>query len=381
MNPPTPGNATLQRGPQPIPLTQHTHPTGQAGAWRSQEPNTTQCQPRERHAPAWPEGSPKNVPTKTEAPTPARHEPSAHRNDVPVIPPPTNGEWRSRGYIPHLDSDTVIQHVTFHLADSLPANVLERIGQQVSHLPATQLHIEQRKQAEAWIDAGHGSCILATPDAASMVQNALLHFDDVRYRLFAWVIMPNHVHALFQPIHSWSLSKIVTAWKSFTGRRLMPLLPMHLGDKQQERIWHREYWDRFIRDQNHFHAVVEYIHNNPVKAHLTDQPQHWPWSSAYSGNDTLQPGQKGSPLTEHSLPRARLEPGVPSTPAPPNATPGNATLQRGPKPTSSKAQQYPGNATLQRGPKPIPLTQHTHPTGQAGAWRSQDSNRRKHEPV
>jgi len=32
--------------------------------------------------------------------------------------------WHSRGYMPHFDSHHVVQHVTFHLADSLPASVL-----------------------------------------------------------------------------------------------------------------------------------------------------------------------------------------------------------------------------------------------------------------
>jgi len=42
----------------------------------------------------------------------------------------------------------------------------------------------------------------------------------------------------------------------------------------------REYWDRFIRDEKHYGAVVEYIHNNPVKAGLCESPGQWCWSSA-----------------------------------------------------------------------------------------------------
>ncbi|RCK77040.1 MAG: hypothetical protein ANABAC_3465 [Anaerolineae bacterium] len=41
-----------------------------------------------------------------------------------------------------------------------------------------------------------------------------------------------------------------------------------------------DYFDRFIRDQKHFKAVVEYIHQNPVKAGLVAAAQDWPWSSA-----------------------------------------------------------------------------------------------------
>jgi len=45
-------------------------------------------------------------------------------------------------------------------------------------------------------------------------------------------------------------------------------------------VWHREYWDRFIRNERHFQQVVEYIHQNPVKAGLVERPEQWPWSSA-----------------------------------------------------------------------------------------------------
>jgi hypothetical protein len=41
----------------------------------------------------------------------------------------------------------------------------------------------------------------------------------------------------------------------------------------------REYWDRFIRDEKHLAAVIDYIHDNPVKAGLCDQPEKWRWSS------------------------------------------------------------------------------------------------------
>jgi hypothetical protein len=42
----------------------------------------------------------------------------------------------------------------------------------------------------------------------------------------------------------------------------------------------REYWDRFIRNEKHFTAAVEYIHMNPVKAGLVEKAEDWYWSSA-----------------------------------------------------------------------------------------------------
>ena len=42
----------------------------------------------------------------------------------------------------------------------------------------------------------------------------------------------------------------------------------------------REYWDRYIRDGEHFRRVVEYIHRNPVEAGLCGRAEEWRWSSA-----------------------------------------------------------------------------------------------------
>jgi REP element-mobilizing transposase RayT len=46
----------------------------------------------------------------------------------------------------------------------------------------------------------------------------------------------------------------------------------------------REYWDRYIRDAEHYQKVVDYIHQNPVRAGLCRAPEAWPWSSAAYGN-------------------------------------------------------------------------------------------------
>jgi REP element-mobilizing transposase RayT len=47
-------------------------------------------------------------------------------------------------------------------------------------------------------------------------------------------------------------------------------------------VWHREYWDRYIRNERHFLQVIEYIHMNPVKVGLVLRPGDWLWSSANS---------------------------------------------------------------------------------------------------
>jgi len=191
--------------------------------------------------------------------------------------------WHSRGYLPHFESSEATQHVTFHLADSLPQSTLLRIEAKLKNLSAVKRDVERRKQVEAWIDAGHGSCVLNKSGIADMVQGSLLMFDSERYRLLAWVVMPNHVHVLFQPINGWTVAKIVAGWKKFTARKICDDR-RDSGEEPDAPVWHREYWDRFMRDERHFEQVVEYIHLNPVKAGLVVTAEKWRWSSAHPGN-------------------------------------------------------------------------------------------------
>lgn len=61
-------------------------------------------------------------------------------------------------------------------------------------------------------------------------------------------------------------------------------------------FWMRDYWDRYIRDENHFCQTVKYIHDNPVQAGLCKTPEEWPWSSAQFHPGSAGP-QPGSSLT------------------------------------------------------------------------------------
>jgi putative transposase len=116
--------------------------------------------------------------------------------------------WHSRGYLPHLDSNGVVQFVTFRLADSLPMEEVERLR----FLP----HAEARR--DEMLDLGWGACWLASADIAQVIEEALLAFDGVRYRLCAWTVMPNHVHVLFEAFAGRSIGAIIGSWKRFTAR-------------------------------------------------------------------------------------------------------------------------------------------------------------------
>ena len=85
------------------------------------------------------------------------------------------------------------------------------------------------------LDGCLSACWLKEPTIAELVENAMFHFDGDPYRLLAWCIMPNHVHVV------WNLST-ETAWAQCSGP-----------------FWHKDYFDRFIRDEGHLARTTDYV--------------------------------------------------------------------------------------------------------------------------
>jgi REP element-mobilizing transposase RayT len=172
--------------------------------------------------------------------------------------------WHSRNYLPHFDAAHLVQVITFRLVDSLPAAL------------ASQARRARyaRSEVEAFLDSGYRACWLREPKISMLVEAALLYFDGARYRMLAWCIMPNHVHVMIEQVEGHRLGDIVGAWKRFTALRANRLL------RRRGPFWQTEYFDRFIRDETHYHTALTYIEDNPVKASLVKVASEWSWSSA-----------------------------------------------------------------------------------------------------
>jgi REP element-mobilizing transposase RayT len=166
-----------------------------------------------------------------------------------------------------------VYFVTFRLAGSLPEFVLEELRAKLlaqsakKKTPETRVKKFPAKEIEEILDAGYGVKHLALPEIADMVESALRAFDGVRYKLFAWCLMPNHVHVVFQPLGEWELAQILHTWKLFTARQAQRKFGI-LGA-----FWQREYYDHLIRDGEQFSRAVEYVMENPRRAGL----EGWRW--------------------------------------------------------------------------------------------------------
>ncbi len=155
--------------------------------------------------------------------------------------------------------------------------MLARWRDELTRADHTKREAELSRRQHEWLDQGHGSCVFRDDACAEIVEKALLHFDEQRYRLFAWVVMPNHVHCVVDMHPEWSVSEVVHSWKSFTAKEIN----RHRGTSGT--MWQPEYHDRCIRNAEHFQAAVRYVHDNPVQARLVERPDEYRWSSAWQG--------------------------------------------------------------------------------------------------
>jgi putative DNA methylase len=231
-----------------------------------------------------------------------------------------------RRFLPHWQPAGATIFLTYRLVDSLPKHVLQRI--EADHQQglrdaraAGKLTAEMRWQLnkkkiitiDRALDAEQsGPHWLADPRVADLIVGNLLFHAERLYHLWAYVIMSNHVHAQVQPLaivtqparldnaqnssaaaqssrlgyappdfaqdgaESYiSLARIYHSLKSYTSKKANAIL------RRNGKFWQIESYDHWIRDEQEFWRVIEYIENNPVKVGLCEKPQDWRWSSAY----------------------------------------------------------------------------------------------------
>ena len=174
--------------------------------------------------------------------------------------------WHSRGYLPHFDSPEYIQHIVFRTAGSLPRPV----AKEISRTP------EQRRAIyDKLLDQSLFDHVLISKNAAEIVVETLHYHHGNKYCLFAWCVMPNHVHVLMETQQGYRLGDIVREWKTFSARQI------NLSLERKGPLWATDYFDRLIRNEQQYYQTLFYIEQNPVAAKLVLKSELWPWSSAF----------------------------------------------------------------------------------------------------
>lgn len=93
-------------------------------------------------------------------------------------------------------------------------------------------------------------------------------------RIHAWCVLPNHYHAL---VETTDILAVLGELGRMHGR-----LSFAWNGEEQKRG--RQIWcgaaERYMRDERHFWATMNYVHHNPVHHRYVERWQDWPFSSA-----------------------------------------------------------------------------------------------------
>ena len=181
-------------------------------------------------------------------------------------------------HLPHWDQAGASYFLTIHLGDSLPVALVEQwrierdkwLGANPppwNDEQEARYHSRFSAAKEAWLDEGHGECLLRRRELREAMEKVITLFDRDRYWHHAWVIMPNHAHFLFSMKEGIALSDLAKAWKGTSSREIGRILRRRMTD---DPLWQKDYFDRMIRDTPHFWNCARYIQRNPTKAKLRE---------------------------------------------------------------------------------------------------------------
>jgi putative transposase len=100
-----------------------------------------------------------------------------------------------------------------------------------------------------------------------------LHCGEAGVEVWAWVLMPNHVHLVLNPADSDGLRRaLAKVHRQYAGL-------VHARQKRTGHFWQGRF-GAVAMDEAHLAAALRYVALNPVRARLVERAQDWRWSSA-----------------------------------------------------------------------------------------------------
>ena len=192
-----------------------------------------------------------------------------------------------RRNLPHFHLDGYSLFITFRLADSLPIQIIDELKSEreqelkfATSKSSDELYeIEKRYfgRYDDWLDrCSSGPHWLEDERIASIVNDKIWEMKNLRYKLIAYCIMPNHVHMLIDHFAGemtfhrgksakYPVTETLRLLKGSTARNCNSAL------ERSGHFWHHESYDHFVRDGEELARVIQYILNNPVKAGLVKE--------------------------------------------------------------------------------------------------------------
>ena len=133
-------------------------------------------------------------------------------------------------------------------------------------VPGTPYHVTQRGN-------GRERVFFADADYAAYRDWLAEAAQDAQVSVWAWCLMPNHVHLILVPRDEDGLRRALAR----VHRRYAGFI--HARRKRTGHFWQGRY-GAVAMDEDHLAVAYRYVNLNPVRARLVEQAEDWPWSSA-----------------------------------------------------------------------------------------------------
>ena len=154
-----------------------------------------------------------------------------------------------------------------------------------------------------WVD------IFTRPTYKHIILESLQHcMQQKGLTIYAWVLMSNHLHSIVSSEENMKIGDIWRDFKKFTSKKILATLEEDNAESRREwmldrflfrakndqRIKQYKFWqdgndEQLIFSVDYLKQKLDYIHNNPVKAELVNNPEEYRYSSAidYAGGKGL----------------------------------------------------------------------------------------------
>lgn len=191
--------------------------------------------------------------------------------------------------LPHWQRTDATYFVTFRLNGSLPKKVIDQLKDEhffektkllkqgfsefETKLKLRQLYEVYFGKFDHLLDQSSKDPLhLKIDTIAKIVADVIMYFDEKRYVIINFCIMPNHVHLIFCQLQD-ELENILASIKKFSARKSNQIL-----DLTGTQFWQNDSYDHIIRNEGELKYYIQYNLLNPVKANLVEDWKDWKWN-------------------------------------------------------------------------------------------------------
>ncbi len=202
-----------------------------------------------------------------------------------------------RRKLPHIQVKGMTFFITFRLHKSLPNDIIKALKKEFrkkllrlkrkhtsaeiirqeydQHFEKFDMHLDQYQESPKFLNDER---------IASMTAETIMYWNQKKYDLLAFCIMPNHVHMVIEvddsvgQVNNLSnnytglLSPIMFSIKRYTARQANIIL------NREGNFWQHESYDHIVRNEMELNNIIRYILMNPVKAFLVSDWRLWQWN-------------------------------------------------------------------------------------------------------